>query len=56
MDVLKSRKFLVCVLVMVSCSVLLGLNKIPITDYMDLMKWVLGGYIGANVFQKVLEK
>ena len=56
MEALKSRKFIICLLAMVSISVLTGMGVIPVEQYMESFTVILYGYLGANVFQKVLEK
>ncbi|MBO8126229.1 MAG: hypothetical protein H0Z38_03220 [Firmicutes bacterium] len=51
-----SRKFLVCAAILAIGTVGLFYSKLDSSDWVDLSRWVALTYLGANVFQKKVEK
>jgi hypothetical protein len=47
-----SRKFLICLLAVVSIFVFTVMGKMDIAQWTDTIKWIIGLYLGANVVQK----
>jgi hypothetical protein len=50
-----SRKFLLALLVAIACIVMRSLDLLDQPQFVDLLKWTLGLYFGANVVQKAAE-
>lgn len=52
---IENRKFKLAVWFELICTLLLLLERIDAAQFIELSKWCLGGYLGANVLHRAVE-